>query len=58
MVTKDKRKDSVVRVSKWLDEEIEKYISNRKSRVEYPTKRNFVDIAILKFLEEKGVKVQ
>jgi len=50
-----KRKDTAVRVSKWLDKEIENYISDKKIRIEFPTKRNFIDVAVLQLLEEKKV---
>jgi hypothetical protein len=53
MVTK--RNDTAVRISKWLDEEVERYISDRKNRVEFPSKRNFVDKAVMQLLEEKKV---
>lgn len=52
-----KRKDTAVRVSRWLDEQIESYISNRKIKVEFPSKRNFVDKAVMQFLEERGVEL-
>lgn len=52
-----KRKDTAVRVSKWLDEEVEKYLKDKKIRLEFPSKRNFVDNAVLCFLEEKGVRI-
>jgi len=57
MVTRDMRKDTAVRVSRWLDKEVERYLTDRKAKLEYPTKRNLVDRAILQFLEEKGVKI-
>ncbi|MBU3923810.1 MAG: hypothetical protein KJ592_02745 [Nanoarchaeota archaeon] len=58
MVTKNtKRKDTAVRVSRWLDEEVENYISNKKNKVAFPSKRNFVDTAVMQLLEKKGVKV-
>lgn len=53
MVTK--RNDTAVRISKWLNEEVENYISEKKTKVEFPSKRNFVDKAVMQFLEEKGV---
>jgi len=56
MVTKE-RNDTAVRVSRWLDEELEDYISDKIRRVEFPTKRNFVDVAVMQLLEEKGVKL-
>jgi len=57
MVIKSKRKDTAIRLSKWIDKEIEGYISDRKTRVEFPSKRNLVDKAVMQFLEEKGVNL-
>ena len=51
------RNDTAVRISKWLDEAVENYISDRKIKVDFPSKRNFVDKAVLQFLEEKGVNL-
>ena len=56
MVTK-KRKDTVVRLSRWLDKKIDRYISDKKTRLEFPTKRNFVDCAVMRLLEEKEVNI-
>ena len=59
MVTNNmKRSDTAVRVSKWLDKEIEGYISDKKNKVSFPSKRNFVDTAVMRLLEEKGVKIK
>ena len=53
-----KRNDTSVRVSKWIDKAVEGYISqDKKMQLEFPSKRNFVDKAVLKLLEEKGVKL-
>ncbi|MFH1521501.1 MAG: hypothetical protein ABIF18_00930 [archaeon] len=52
-----KRNDTAIRVSRWLDEEIENYISDRKIKIEFPSKRNFVDKAVMAFLEKKGAKL-
>ena len=52
-----KRNDTAVRVSRWLDEEVDNYISDRKIKIEFPSKRNFVDNAVMAFLEKKGVKL-
>ncbi len=58
MVTSSmKRNDTAVRVSRWLDEEVDNYISDRKIKIEFPSKRNFVDSAVMSFLEKKGVKL-
>jgi hypothetical protein len=51
------RKDTAVRISKWLDEAVEGYISDRKIRLEFPTKRNLVDCAVMRFLEERKVNL-
>lgn len=40
-----------------MDKEIEDYISSKKSRIEFPSKRNFVDTAVMQLLEKKGVKL-
>ena len=56
MVNK-KRNDTAVRVSRWLDEQVEEYLTDRKIKVEFPSKRNFVDKAVMAFLEGKGVKL-
>ena len=52
-----KRNDTAVRISRWLDEAVEGYISDKKVRLEFPSKRNFVDNAVAKLLEEKKVKI-
>jgi len=58
MVTiSNKRSDTAVRISRWLDEAIEGYISNKRVRVSFPSKRNFVDTAVMQLLEEKKVKL-
>jgi len=57
MVTPD-RNDTVIRISKWLDRAVEGYISDRKIKVKFPSKRNFVDTAVMQLLEEKGVKLK
>ena len=58
MVTlSNKRNDTAVRISRWLDEAIESYVSNKKMKVKFPSKRNFVDTAVMQLLEEKGVKL-
>ena len=58
MVTSSiQRSDTAIRVSRWLDEAIENYISNKKIKIEFPSKRNFVDNAVMQLLEGKGVKL-
>ena len=58
MVTSsNQRSDTAVRISRWLDEAVENYISDKKVRVAFPSKRNFVDTAVMQLLEEKKVKL-
>ena len=58
MVTSSvQRSDTAIRVSRWLDEQIEGYISDKKKKVAFPSKRNFVDTAVMQLLEKEGVKL-
>lgn len=51
-------KETTVKVSRWLVGEVEKYISrNKVNRSEFPSKRNFVDRALMSFLLNKGVEL-
>ena len=50
--------EATVKISKWLLEEINDYVSNSKKNMsDFPSKRNFVDRAVISFLLEKGVKI-
>lgn len=50
--------ETTVKTSKWLIEEIDKFINqNRKNKSDFPSKRNFVDRAIIRLLEEQGVSL-
>jgi len=50
--------ETVVKISRWLLEETEKYINkNKKNKSDFPSKRNFVDRAVIRLLEENGVKL-
>jgi len=52
-------KETTVKVSKWLVEEIDKFINkNMKNASDFPSKRNFVDRAVMRLLEEQGVKLK
>ncbi|MFA5484867.1 MAG: hypothetical protein WC260_01280 [Candidatus Pacearchaeota archaeon] len=56
MVTND---EATVKVSKWLLNEIDLFVSkNKKNRSEFPSKKNFVDRALISYLENMGVKVK
>jgi hypothetical protein len=57
VISSNKRSDTAVRISRWLDEAVEGYISDKKIRVSFPSKRNFVDTAVMQLLEEKKVKL-
>jgi hypothetical protein len=57
VIASNKRSDTAVRISRWLDEAVEGYISDKKIRVAFPSKRNFVDTAVMKLLEEREVKL-
>ena len=57
VIASNKRTDTAVRISRWLDEAVGNYISDKKMRVKFPSKRNFVDTAVMQLLEEKGVKL-
>ena len=51
-------KETTVKVSRWLVEEIDKYVNkNMKNASDFPSKRNFVDRAIMLLLEAKGVNL-
>ena len=50
--------ETTVKMSKWLVDEIDNFINrNNKNASDFPSKRNFVDRAVIKLLEEQGVKL-
>jgi len=50
--------ETTVKVSKWLIESIEKFIeSSKKNMSDFPSKRNFIDRAVIRLLEEQGVSL-
>jgi metal-responsive CopG/Arc/MetJ family transcriptional regulator len=52
-------KETTVKLSRWLLEEVDKFINkNMKNASDFPSKRNFVDRAIIKLLEEQGVDLR
>jgi hypothetical protein len=54
MVTNE---ETTVKVSKWLIRAVDSYVEkNVQNKTEFPSKRNFVDKAIISLLEKKGVK--
>lgn len=53
MVTSD---ETTVKISKWLIKEVDKYINkNNKNQTDFPSKRNFVDRAVMLLLEQREV---
>ena len=51
-------KETTVKMSKWLADEIQIFLNQaKKNKSEFPSKKNFVDIAVIKFLEDKCVKL-
>lgn len=51
--------ETVVKISRWLLEETQKYINkNKKNKSDFPSKRNFVDRAVMRLLEENGVNLE
>ncbi|MCX6711410.1 MAG: hypothetical protein NT139_00015 [Candidatus Woesearchaeota archaeon] len=52
-------KETTVKISQWLLDEIEKFINtNKRNKTNYPSKRNFVDRAIIKQLEDEGINLK
>ena len=49
-------KETTVKVSKWLVDEIDKFINkSMKNASDFPSKRNFVDRAVIRLLEEREI---
>lgn len=56
MVTNE---ETTVKASKWLISEVDRYInSGSRNKTEFPSKRNFVDMAIIDFLEKRRFKLK
>ena len=50
--------ETTVKVSRWLVKEIDSFINkNKKTQTDFPSKRNFVDRAVMLFLENHGVNL-
>lgn len=48
--------ETTVKISKWLIDAVDKHINkNNRNKTEFPSKRNFVDRAVILLLEERGV---
>lgn len=50
--------ETTVKISKWLIDEIERFINkSMKNKSDFPSKRNFIDRAVIRLLEEQGVNL-
>jgi len=47
-------KDSVVKIDSKLLDSVEEFINLEKNKFRYVNKKQFVDIAVMKYLEEEG----
>ena len=56
MVTKGKRQQNTVKIDEILLERIKNLFNDEDIRIEYPTIKNFIDVAVLKLLKEKEGK--
>ena len=51
--------ETTVKISRWILSEVEGYINkNNRNKAEFPSKRNFVDRAVINFFENKGIKME
>jgi hypothetical protein len=54
----EKSNETTVKISRWLVQEIENYLGKSKRNLtEFPSKKTFVDVAVMSFLEKRGVKL-
>jgi len=57
MVTKKKRAPNTVKIDENLLKRIKTLFKNEEIRIEYPTIKNFINMAVLKLLKEKEEKL-
>ncbi len=51
--------ETTVKISRWLVGEIDKFIKKtNRNKSEFPSKKTFVDIAVIEKLERKGIKIK
>jgi len=51
-------RETTVKISRWLVEEINKFVNkNLKNASDFPSKRNFVDRAVMLLLDQKGINL-
>ena len=57
MVTKEKRSQNTVKIDEKLLERVKKLFDDDDIKIEYPTVKSFINVAVLKLLKEKeGIK--
>lgn len=50
--------ETTVKISRWLVGEVDKFIQKtNRNRSEFPSKKTFVDIAVIEKLERNGVNL-
>lgn len=54
----DSNRETTVKISRWLVLKIDDFINSSKRNIsEFPSKKNFVDRAVMDMLENKGVNL-
>ena len=55
MTTSD---ETTVKISKWIIQEVDEFINkSNRNKSDFPSKRNFVDRAVMLLLEKQGVNL-
>ncbi len=50
--------ETTVKISKWILEEVDNYVDKtKKNKSNFPSKRNFVDRAVMSYLEKNGIQL-
>ena len=50
--------EATVKISKWILKEVDNYVGkSKKNKSNFPSKRNFVDRAVMSYLEENGIQL-
>ena len=55
-MSKDKKKEAVVKIDSILLKELEEFINKEENRLTYRNKKQFVDIAVFEKLKKEGRK--
>lgn len=51
-----KKKPETAKVDPYLLGNIKKFLTVRENKIKYPNTKHFINIAVLKLLEEEGIK--